>query len=197
MTAFQSLPESILVDGANIPINTDFRASIRFEALMQDARRTDEERVSGMLEAYFRESALPAVYAACEAGKAEALFQAVMAFYRCGAPEPPQPPCRAPRTYDFIADERRIYAAFSEQYSIDLYAVPYLHWWKFSAMFSGLSDTTEISRIMHIRAAKFEKGMTAKERAALRRAKRLYALPDMRTDEQRDDDFANAFAAGF
>ena len=197
MTVFQSLPESILVDGSNIPINTDFRASIRFEALMQDARRTDEERVSGMLEAYFGESSLPAVYAACAAGKAEALFQAVMDFYRCGAPEPPQSSRQTKRTYDFIADERRIYAAFSEQYGVDLYAVPYLHWWKFSAMFSGLSDATEIAKIMHIRAAEFEKGMSAKERAALRRAKKLYALPDLRTDDERDADFAEAFAAMF
>lgn len=30
--------------------------------------------------------------------------------------------------------------------------------------------------------------MSAKDRAALRRAKRAYALPDLRTDAQRDDD---------
>ena len=64
-------------------------------------------------------------------------------------------------------------------------------------MFSGLSDATEIAKIMHIRAAEFEKGMSAKERAALRRAKKLYALPDLRTDEERDADFAEAFAAMF
>ena len=64
-------------------------------------------------------------------------------------------------------------------------------------MFSSLSDTTEIAKIMHIRTAEFEKGMTAKERAALRRAKRIYALPDLRTDAQRDDDFAAAFASAF
>lgn len=196
MTVFQNLPESIVVDGAEIPIHTDFRASIRFEELMQDPRLSDEARVAGMLSVYFDDGAAPVLQHLCRMGKAEALVAAILTFYRCGEPERP-PTGRTERSYSFSADERRIYAAFSEQYGIDLYAVPYLHWWKFSAMFSGLSDTTEIARIMHIRAAKFEKGMTAKERAALRRAKRLYALPDMRTDEQRDDDFANAFAAGF
>lgn len=163
---------------------------------MQDPRLSDEARVAGTLSAYFDDGAAPVLQHLCRMGKAEALVAAILTFYRCGEPERP-PTGRTERSYSFSADERRIYAAFSEQYNIDLYAVPYLHWWKFSAMFLGLSDTTEIARIMHIRAAKFEKGMTAKERAALRRAKRLYALPDMRTDEQRDDDFANAFAAGF
>lgn len=193
MTFFHNLPESIVVDGTDIPINTDFRASIAFEELMQDARLTDEERISGILEAYFGDAALPTVSRLCADGKAGALFQAIMDFYRCGAPEPPKPQKSERRAYSFSTDEKRIYAAFSDQYGLDLYSVEYLHWWKFSAMFSALSDTTEMAKVMHIRTAEFEKGMTAKERAALRRAKKIYALPDTRTDEQRDEDFAAAF----
>lgn len=197
MTVFQNLPESIVVDGAEIPINTDFRASVRFEELMQDARLTDEARISGMLEAYFGDAALPAVSRLCAGGKAEALFQAIMDFYRCGAPEPQKPQKQERRAYSFSTDEKRIYAAFAEQYGVDLYVIADLHWWKFSAMFAALSDTTEIAKIMRIRTAEFEKGMTSKERAALRRAKRIYALPDTRTDAQRDEDFASVFASGF
>lgn len=36
MTSWQTLPESITVDGTEIPINADFRASAAFEELMQD-----------------------------------------------------------------------------------------------------------------------------------------------------------------
>lgn len=194
---FAGLPKSITVDGMEIPINSDFRASIVFEEVMQDTRLTDEQRISGMLGAYFEESTLPAISRLCADEKAAELFQAVMHFYRCGAPEAPKTQKQERRAYSFSIDEKRIYAAFSEQYDIDLYEIKYLHWWKFSAMFSALSDTTEIAKIMHIRTAEFEKSMTAKERAALRRAKKIYALPDTRTEEQKDEDFASIFASGF
>lgn len=198
MTAyFAELPKTIVVEGTEIPINTDFRASIAFEELMQNPQLTDESLVSGVLDAYFDESTAPMLAQLCAAGQSEALFRAIMDFYRCGEPARPAAGKTEKRAYSFSVDEKRIYAAFSEQYGIDLYSIDYLHWWKFSSMFSSLSDTTEIAKIMHIRTAEFEKGMTAKERAALRRAKRIYALPDLRTDAQRDDDFAAAFASAF
>lgn len=194
---FAELPRTITVEGTEIPINTDFRASIAFEELMQNPQLTDESLVSGVLDAYFDELTAPVISQICAAGKSVALFRAIMDFYRCGDPARPAGEKAEKRAYSFSVDEKRIYAAFSEQYGIDLYSIDYLHWWKFSSMFSSLSDTTEIAKIMHIRTAEFEKGMTAKERAALRRAKRIYALPDLRTDEQREDDFAAAFASAF
>lgn len=194
---FAELPRTITVEGTEIPINTDFRASIAFEELMQNPQLTDEALVSGVLDAYFDADVAPVISRICAAGKSEALFRSIMDFYRCGDPARPAGEKNEKRAYSFSVDEKRIYAAFSEQYGIDLYSIDYLHWWKFSSMFSSLSDTTEIAKIMHIRTAEFEKGMTAKERAALRRAKRIYALPDLRTDEQREDDFASAFASAF
>lgn len=194
---FAELPKTIVVEGTEIPINTDFRASIAFEELIQNPQLTNESLVSGVLDSYFDESTAPMLAQLCAEGLSEALFRAIMDFYRCGEPARPASGKTEKRAYSFSVDEKRIYAAFSEQYGIDLYSIGYLHWWKFSSMFSSLSDTTEIAKIMHIRTAEFEKGMTAKERAALRRAKRIYALPDLRTDAQRDDDFAAAFASAF
>lgn len=57
------------------------------------------------------------------------------------------------RTVDFELDGEYIYAAFLQDYGIDL--IEYqgkLHWRKFLALFQGLSDDTKIKQIMHIRA---------------------------------------------
>lgn len=57
------------------------------------------------------------------------------------------------RTVDFELDGEYIYAAFLQDYGIDL--IEYqgrLHWKKFLALFQGLSDDTKIKQIMHIRA---------------------------------------------
>ena len=59
MTSWQTLPESIMVDGTEIPINADFRASAAFEELMQDPTRTNEQRVAEMLELYFTSQTMP------------------------------------------------------------------------------------------------------------------------------------------
>lgn len=199
MTSWQTLPESITVDGTEIPINADFRVSAAFEELMQDPTRTDEQRVAEMLELYFTSQTMPMLQTLVLEGKAQALFEAILWFYRCGkAPKEDHVASKnEPHPYSFAADEQRIYASFREQYALDLYDVPFLHWWKFSSMFAALGEHTEMARVMHIRTAKFENGMSAKDRAALRRAKRAYALPDLRTDAQRDDDFAAAFASAF
>ncbi len=199
MTAFSKLPESICAGGVEIPIHTDFRASIAFECIMQDSGVSEENRVEKILEAYFDESALPVIESVCGMGKTDAFFDAVLSFYRCGevTPHTVGDKKRQPVAYSFIQDEKRIYAAFLEQYGVDLYKIPYLHWWKFSAMFLALSETTEISRIMRIRTAEPDKHMSAKERAALRRAKAAYALPDNRTPEEKDADFADTLSILF
>ena len=84
MTSWQTLPESIMVDGTEIPINADFRASAAFEELMQDPTRTNEQRVAEMLELYFTSQTMPMLQTLVLEGKAPALFEAILWFYRCG-----------------------------------------------------------------------------------------------------------------
>lgn len=57
-----------------------------------------------------------------------------------------------PRVVDFELDGEYIYAAFLQDYGIDLIEQQgKLHWKKFLALFQGLSDDTRIKQIMQIR----------------------------------------------
>ena len=81
-----------------------------------------------------------------------------------------------------------------QQYGIDLQDIEYLHWWKFKALFNGLAENTQFVKIMGYRAMDISKIKDKKEKKRYRELQRLYALPDMRTEEEKEYDFAEAFS---
>lgn len=87
------------------------------------------------------------------------------------------------RIYDYAVDGKYIYAAFLDQYGIDLIDVKYLHWWKFRAMFVSLRGDHEIMRIMGYRGINAMKIKDSKERSRVKRMQALYRLPNDRTAE--------------
>ena len=95
--------------------------------------------------------------------------------------------------YSYEFDNELIYSAFKNQYNIDLEEIEYLHWWKFKAMFNGLKSDNKIVEIMGYRAMDLSKVKDKEERKRYRKLQKLYALPDMRTQEQKESDFACAF----
>ena len=52
-----------------------------------------------------------------------------------------------------------------------------MHWWKFHALFSGLTSSTKIVEIMGYRATDLSKISDKNERARLAKLKRIYDLP--------------------
>lgn len=197
---FQNLPTTITAGGVEIPIKWDFRASILFETAMQDLSLSFEAQTEAILKAYFGSEAITAIGRLVAEGKTEEFFSEIFRFYSCGrGPEPKHGEETKPGrpVYSFEHDENRIYAAFLEQYGMDLYTAENLHWWKFRAMFTNLPESCEIVRIMQIRGRPIDSSMPPKERRALRQAKAAYALPDLRTAEQIEADFAEGFSMMF
>lgn len=85
-----------------------------------------------------------------------------------------------PRAIDFNQDAGYIYSAFWQCYDIDLLGKRgrRLHWWKFVALLSGLSDDTRIMQIVDIRTRPLPKPTkyNADTRLALLKAKSRYSL---------------------
>lgn len=152
------LPKTVTVGGEKCPINTDFRVSIRFELLMQNASLPDQDKALKALELYYPR-------APCDA---QGACDGMLWFYRCGKEETARQEGsgdgggEARRVYDFAYDADYIYAAFLAQYGVDLQETAYLHWWKFRAMFRALDENCEFVKIMGYRAmripAKMPKG---------------------------------------
>ena len=99
--------------------------------------------------------------------------------------------------YSFEHDAEYIYAAFLDQYGIDLQDIEHLHWWKFRALFKGLKEDTLISKIMGYRSIEITNNMSDSEKKYYRKMKQIYALPDNRTQEEKERAFTNAIASIF
>lgn len=168
------LPDTVEVDGEKYEINTDFRISVLFELLMQDDEVTNEEKIIHGLNLYY-----PVVPRNIHEAVEKMLW-----FYRCGkeavendsgsnSSSDKQPE----KVYSFEYDDSYIYAAFLQQYGVDLQEVNHLHWWKFRAMFVSLGENTEFVKIMGYRSIKTTSKMSKEQREFYRKMQKIHALP--------------------
>lgn len=189
------LPEHVEIDGKKYPINTDFRISILFELLMQDKSILDREKVYIALNLYYPKIPHDLVQA----------VDKMLWFYRCGKDDEDDSVKngstagngRAGMIYSFEHDAEYIYSAFLDQYGIDLQDIEHLHWWKFRALFKGLKEDNLIVKIMGYRSIEITNDMSDSEKKYYRKMKRIYALPDNRTQEEKERDFTDAIASLF
>ena len=119
----------------------------------------------------------------------------ILWFYRCGEElkeETSQDKNeeKIKQIYSYEFDDKYIYSAFLEQYNIDLNSINYLHWWKFKALFNGLNEKTKIVEIMGYRAMNLSKIKNKEMKKHYKKMQQIYSLPDMRSEEEKESDFA-------
>ncbi len=174
----------------NIKINTDFRISILFELLMQDNTVSKKQKIIQSLQLYY-----PNFLNINDIDKA---IKDMLWFYMCGKElansKSKNTIGNKRQIYNYEFDAEYIYSAFMQQYGIDLQDIEYLHWWKFKALFNGLSEDTQFVKIMGYRAIDLNKIKDKKEKNRYKKLQELYRLPDMRTEEEKEYDFGEAFS---
>lgn len=72
---------------------------------------------------------------------------AIYEFYRCGKEPEKQSGNKAP-AYDFYTDGENIIADFQREYGIDL-TTEKMHWWRFSALLSGLLSHSFTEKVQY------------------------------------------------
>jgi hypothetical protein len=184
------LPETVEIDGAEYRINSDFRISILFELLMQDDEVGKRQKLIQGLKLYYPE--IPQ-------NMTEAVEKMIW-FYRCGKETESgghgSGSGRAKQIYSFEHDDDYIYAAFLEQYGIDLQDVEELHWWKFRALFRGLSEDTEFVKIMGYRSVKITSKMSKEQREFYKKMQSIHALPITDAERKADELLTEALLNG-
>ncbi len=161
----KKLPETVLIDGAAVEINTDFRMSIEFELLLQDDTISDEERVGKALYLY---------YPRIPKNLADAVEQMIW-FYTCGKVDKRTKSNKV--LYRFDCDSSYIYSAFLSQYRLDLQELPYMHWWKFRSLLQGLSEDNEFIKIIGYRAMEISSKMTSEQKRFYKKMKEQHKIP--------------------
>lgn len=143
-------------------IRTDHRTILRIMRMMRDPEIDDRDRMPLMLKMFYVGS-MPKDAA-----------DGFEWFFRCGDTDE-SAPGSGKRDFDYEQDAQEIYAAFYQVYRIDLFEEN-LHWWRFSALLSGLFSTENaLSNKVRLRHADDNDGQ---KKAALDRAKRAVAIKD-------------------
>lgn len=184
------LPIAVEIDNKNYEINSDFRTSILFELLMQDSSIGAEDKIITALELY---------YPVIPENINEAI-ERMLWFYRCGkeitSSKGNGKGKSVTQIYSFEHDDDYIYAAFMDQYNIDLQDIEYLHWWKFKAMFKSLKEDNEIVKIMGYRSMDLSKIKSKEEKAYYKKMQELYKLPMPKDEQEKLDDINNILLNG-
>lgn len=171
--------------------NTNFKNSILFELLMQESNLSSEAKIYQALKIYY--SNLNQI---TDVNKA---IDNILWFYKCGKEDKEKTSQKVTkenmkRIYSYEFDNELIYSAFKDQYNIDLQEIKFMHWWKFKAMFDALKEDNKIVQIMGYRAVNLNKIKDKDMRKHYKKMQKLYALPDMRSEEEKENDFGEAFS---
>lgn len=188
-----NLPEHIMIDDIPCPVNTDFRVWIKFALMFEDTKQDRYQFITKVLNLCLKKGSgqkLPAL---------DKLLDAVYEFYAMKQPKPTQGRKQDENkkaVFSFEYDAEYIYTAFYSQYGIDLNTAN-MHWWKFKTLFQGLTGEHQYCKIIEYRTIKLSEIKDKKQREQISKMKRLYALPDNRTEEQKERDFQTSFIDAF
>ncbi|MBQ3038206.1 MAG: hypothetical protein IJD30_03400 [Clostridia bacterium] len=160
-TVFSPLPDSVFASGSEYKINTDFRVWIQISEIIANESLSEYDRLLSVLILAFK-SKIP--------DNPIDAIKALMIFFSKGGEKGTSRP-----VIDFRVDEGLIYAAFMQQYGIDLYKAD-LHWWKFRELLNALGEDCMLTRIIGYRSARPSEIPDKKHRAFVQKMKNRYSL---------------------
>lgn len=132
---FKGLPHTVVVDGEDYEVETDFRVWIEAERELRETGSVAYWVFAGEHPSFLSDWKTP-----------------VLEFMASPNPTPRSSgDGGGPRLFDFVDDGEYIVASFMQAYGIDLTTAD-MHWHLFRALFNGLPDDTKMARIMSYRA---------------------------------------------
>ena len=180
--------DEVVKDRIKIDFDTNFRIGIAFEIMMQNPKYSMQAKTYQALKLFY-----PEMNKIKDTKKA---IDDIIWFYsRKKSEKETRKKNRKGKNkqiYSYEFDNDLIYSAFKNQYNVDLEEIEYLHWWKFKAMFNGLKSDNRIVEIMGYRAMELSKIKDKDMKKHYKQLQEEYKLPDMRSEEEKEEDFAEA-----
>lgn len=170
---FGKLPETVKIDGIVYPVGFGYRTMMAVEIEMF-GEQSDEQKLLNALNLFYLNNIPP---------NREAAVEQLLWFFRCGEPEKGGAGGRkVKRGYCFERDAPLLYAAFRQQYGIDLRRTnsKELHWWEFSALFEALDEETKMAKVIYWRTCDTN-GMSKNQKQFIAKMRKIYSLKDEST----------------
>lgn len=170
------LQDKIKINNIEYPINTDYRAWLKFQNLIKDLKEDEESFVKVL--SFFVEIELDFEINFFK----EALEECVSFFVGKNSKNSTSSSSDNKKVFDFEKDEKYIYSAFLQEYNIDLYTIENLHWHKFKSLLESLSEETQLSKIIQYRSVELSKIKDKEQKKYYKKMKEIYSLD---TDEEK------------
>jgi len=136
------LPKSLMVDGVDCPINSDYRAALTIFEAFGDSSLSDLNKNIALLEILY-DFEIPE-------NETEAQKQAIWFLDIGGAVQ--KETDLSPRTLDYRQDEQLIFSGINAVIGHDIREDDYMHWWTFYGLCQAISPESLISHIVGIRS---------------------------------------------
>ena len=151
-------------DKYGVPIKTSFRNWINFELAMNDESMQESERIL---------CGLSSVYDDISEDNIGKRLDGAISFLNGWHTQTNETASTGEKVLDFDIDAPQIYAAFFEQYGINLTTAK-MHWYEFMSLLTNLNQNTRMGYIMYIRGCKVDG--TKEQKEFIRKQKSLYRL---------------------
>lgn len=182
---YKQAPKCLSIGEKNYKINSDYRTWIEFETLLI---KNQDISFSDILSLLFPDE-LPLNESQ------EEITEQILWFYRCGQPEDNNSGSKGSQVFDYDFDAGYIYAAFMQQYDLDI-SKPYIHWWKFRGLFLALDENTEFVKIMGYRSMQISSKMTSEQKSFYTKMKKLHKIPLPQSEQEKCNAIEEALLNG-
>lgn len=172
-------PVTVTVAGVELPINADFRVMLRINELYEQELDETERAVKALLM-FYQDSQV------FERNTLEG-SERMLWFLRCGqeTKKGRRGGASAKSDFSFSFDAPLIYAAFLDQYGIDLIDIEFLHWWKFRALLDGLRGDHLFNEVRRARSVNLGNIKDKEQRNYYRQMQTQYAIPLPEQEQER------------
>ena len=177
---YEHFPETVMINGKEYQVLTDFRDWLRFADMLEDKDIPDREKLF-MMAQWLEDT--PAVIS-------KEVVTALCGFYRANELEQDIPEdrdgdtdeIRRPPVISWKIDAKYIIGDFLRYYGTDLLTAE-MHWWKFRTLLSALPDESQMMKRIAYRSADLSLIKNEAERKRIMRMQQIYALPFELDDE--------------
>lgn len=174
----EELPTRIIADDLEIPVSADFRSWIKADLIMRDRQIPKEAKLPVICQ-----------YIGLDLSRLDVtipdLWAGIFKFYMCEQEPRGEVTSDSRATaYRFDCDWWLIYAAFIQQYGINLLTAD-LHWFEFRALLDGLTEQTQFIKVVQTRLRDTSR-LKGEEKAQAEKLKRYWKVPDDSAQEERD-----------
>lgn len=163
------------------PVDMDFQTGIQISQCLTDADLSNEERAATAVALIF-----PEQYPT-DAQELQKALEWYLNGWNHDQVSSKKKESKSTELMDFDIDQWRIYAAFRQQYGINLNRQR-LHFWEFMGLLSNLEECA-FTRVISIRDKKVTSKMSKEEKDAYVKAKKMYAIckEEVETEEEKAD----------